>query len=112
MICLQGDDIYISSLAAFFYPLISVTLIHGWLNYEETRELFEGLNALELPQYEASFEAMEAFRPIKPGPFECPEVPFDALSLSFVRTVAAIAIQDGKGVLWGNDVLFPTDYAS
>jgi AraC family transcriptional regulator len=32
MICLQGDDVYISSLAAFFYPLISVPLSHtsGW----------------------------------------------------------------------------------
>jgi hypothetical protein len=26
---LQGDDLYISSLAAFFYPLISVPLSHG-----------------------------------------------------------------------------------
>jgi hypothetical protein len=27
-----------------------------------------------------------------------------ALLLSFVRTVAALAAQDGKGILWGNDL--------
>lgn len=40
MICLQGDDVYISGLAAFFYPLISVPLDYGRrinLSFEEAQ---------------------------------------------------------------------------
>jgi ABC-type phosphate transport system ATPase subunit len=41
MICSQGDDIYISSLAAFFYPLISVPLIYGLLEeFDRTSVIF------------------------------------------------------------------------
>jgi hypothetical protein len=92
------------------YQWVNSDGIHGWLDYGETRELFQCLEVLDLPRYEATFKAMEAFRVVKPGPFDDPEVPFDALSLSFIRTVANIATQSGKGILWGNDVLFPEDY--
>lgn len=87
--------------------------INGWLDPGETRELLESLYKLPLPVYPASFEAMKKFR--TPHPFlyekfgvmryEHPEFPFEVLSLSFIRTVAEIAATEGKGILWGNDVM-------
>jgi hypothetical protein len=79
--------------------------IHGWLWADETSELVRRLSDLDLPRYEPTFAAMEAFRPRKPGPYECPGVSFKALSLSFVRTVAVIAQAERRGVLWGNDLI-------
>jgi hypothetical protein len=87
--------------------------INGWLDFQETYELAELLHNLPLPVYPASFEAMEEF--LKPDPllydkfgvmgYEHPDFSFEALSLSFVRTVAEIAVAEGKGILWGNDVM-------
>lgn len=79
--------------------------IHGWLSADETAELARRLGDLELPRYEPTFTAMEAFRPLKPGPYECPGFSFEALSLSFVRTVAVIAQAGRRAVLWGNDLI-------
>jgi hypothetical protein len=80
--------------------------IHGWLNAEETRALAHYLSTLLLPDYPPAFVAMEAFRPRKPGPYRHPTASFPELSLSFVRTVATIAIQERHGILWGNDLLY------
>ncbi len=79
--------------------------IHGWLSADETSELARRLGDLELPRYEPTFAAMEAFRSRKPGLYERPGVSFKALSLSFVRTVAVIAQAARRGVLWGNDLV-------
>ena len=76
--------------------------IHGWLTSTEANQLSELLSNLPLPEYDVSFDAMERFRPVKPGPFEAPGIPFPQLSLSFVRTVATIASTEGKGVIWLN----------
>jgi hypothetical protein len=89
--------------------------IHGWLDAAETDELAQRVARLELPQYEASFEAMERFRQRHTGPYggssfePPPGYSFPQLSLSFVRTVASIAAQQGRGILWGNDLPGPTD---
>jgi hypothetical protein len=48
-------------------------------------------------------------RPGAEGGYEYPGFSFEALSLSFVRTVAAIAAKEGKGLLWGNGVP-PSEY--
>lgn len=90
--------------------------IHGWLLPDEASELSDRLFALNLPEYERTFAAMERFKSfhnILEGhglglEFYAPtygkqDVPFEQLSLSFVRTVCFIASQEGKGVLWGND---------
>jgi hypothetical protein len=89
--------------------------INGWLNPAETLELAIGLDELPLPRYELSFEAMRSFN--RPNPNEelyekfgltqyiFPGTSFEALSLSFVRTVATIAANENKGVLWGNGVM-------
>jgi hypothetical protein len=92
--------------------------ISGWLEPGETGELADRLGELPLPRYEASFEATERFR--RPEPllydrfgvmsYECPTSSFEALSLSFVRTVAAIAVRENQGILWGNDVLPAKSY--
>ena len=85
--------------------------IQGWLTPSETTELAWHLEHLPLPKYEASFEAMERFYKWQQygsfnlGGYECDGYSFEALSLSFVRTVATMASQKGKGVLWGNDVM-------
>jgi len=79
--------------------------IHGWLSAEETSELVRRLRDLALPCYEPTLAAMEAFRPQKPGPYECAGVTFEALSLSFVRTIASIAEERQQGILWGNDLI-------
>ena len=88
--------------------------INGWLDPRETRELARRLDDLPLPRYETSFEAMKSFR--KPhsnrelyerfgiSGYDCPGYSFDALSLSFVRTVATIAARENQGILWGNNV--------
>ncbi|HEY8459687.1 MAG TPA: hypothetical protein VIM99_04860 [Blastocatellia bacterium] len=86
--------------------------INGWLDFQETYELAELLYNLPLPVYPASFEAMKEF--LKPHPllyekfgfmvYEHPDFSFEALSLSFIRTVAEIAVAEGKGILWGNNV--------
>ena len=93
--------------------------INGWLDPWETSELCGRLSELPLPRYDASFEVMEGFR--RPHPllyekfgivsYEHPSSSFEALSLSFIRTVAAIASCENKGLLWGNDVLPGRAYA-
>jgi hypothetical protein len=91
--------------------------IHGWLNPIETKALAGHLFALDLPDYECSFVAMEGFRTMRNllegyvqdreflGPsYNHPTAPFEELSLSYVRTVCTLAAREDKGVLWGNDV--------
>jgi hypothetical protein len=76
--------------------------IHGWLDPGETHALAEELHALPLPRYPATFEAMDA---VMPEPYQPPAgFQFQHVSLSFVRTVAEIAAQDRRGILWGNDL--------
>ena len=86
--------------------------VNGWLDPSETAELVERLDALPLPRYEVSFAAMERFRRPDMGVYECEGFSFEALSLSFVRTTAAIAAQESHGVLWGNGVMPPDFYLS
>jgi hypothetical protein len=81
--------------------------IHGWLNVRETEELAQRLLSLSLPQYPATFQAMDHemksfLQHSKSGSVD---FPFEALSLSFVRTVAVIAADNKEGILWGNDVI-------
>jgi hypothetical protein len=76
--------------------------IHGWLDPGETRALAEHLHALPLPRYPATLEAMDA---VMPGPHTFPAgFQFKHVSLSFVRTIAEIATQQQRGILWGNDL--------
>ena len=83
--------------------------INGWLDPQETTDLAKRLGKLSLPRYETSFEAMESFRRHESGSYEYLGFSFEALSLSFVRTVAAIAARENKGLLWGNGVM-PSQY--
>lgn len=84
--------------------------INGWLYASETAELATRLDVLQLPRYEPSFEAMEQLRlPGAEGGYEYPGFSFEDLSLSFVRTVAMIAAEEHKGLLWGNNVM-PSGY--
>jgi hypothetical protein len=78
--------------------------INGWLDPPETLELAEKLDPLPLPRYGVSFAAMEQFRIPESGSYKCEGSPFEALSLSFVRTVATIASGEGQGLLWGNGI--------
>ena len=78
--------------------------LHGWLTGEETQELAERLWALPLPAYEPTFEAMEGAHRSFPATAAVRH-DWEALSLSFVRTVATIAAHEGKGALWGDDLL-------
>lgn len=61
-------------------------------------------SGFDLPRYEASFEVMEALYQ------ESLQVPcsfgrsYRDLTLSFLRTVAIVALSRHKGVLWGHDV--------
>lgn len=86
--------------------------INGWLDPSETSELAKRLDVLPLPRYEVSFAAMKQFRTGELGEYECPGFSFEALSLSFVRTTAAIAAREHRGLLWGNDVMPPEFYSS
>ena len=79
--------------------------INGWLQPSETAELAGVLDTLPLPRYEVSFAAMERFRSPDTGRYESPDTSFEALSLSFVRTTATIAAGEGRGLLWGNNVM-------
>jgi hypothetical protein len=84
--------------------------INGWLDPSETAELAEKLDVLPLPRYEESFAAMEQFgMKGTGGGYECPGHSFEVLSLSFVRTTAALAAQQSRGLLWGNG-LMPAEY--
>jgi hypothetical protein len=85
--------------------------INGWLDPSEAAELAKRLDTLPLPRYEVSFAAMQRFRTGEWGEYECPDFSSEALSLSFVRTAAAIAAQEHRGLLWGNDVM-PAEYYS
>lgn len=85
--------------------------INGWLDPSETAELAQRLDTLPLPRYEASFEAMAQFQTGEWGEYERQDFSFEALSLSFVRTTAAIAARERRGLLWGNDVM-PAEYYS
>ena len=82
---------------------------NGWLDPGETADLASKLDSLKLPRYEVSFAAMEQFR--EGYGYKCPGFSFEALSLSFVRTVATIAAAEDRGVLWGNG-LMPAEYYS
>jgi len=93
--------------------------INGWLDPQETLELARRLDELPLPKYEASLDAMKGFKKPYPIPavyerygstvYDHPGVSFEALSLSFVRTMARMAAMKEKGILWGNDVM-PSDF--
>jgi len=83
--------------------------INGWLDPSETEELATRLAALPLPRYEVSFAAMKGFQTAETGHYECHNFSFEALSLSFVRTVAKIAAAESRGVLWGSAVM-PSHY--
>ena len=85
--------------------------INGWLDPIETAELAKRLETLPLPRYETSFAAMQQFRTGEWGEYECPDFSYEALSLSFVRTTAVIAVREHRGLLWGNDVM-PPEYSS
>jgi hypothetical protein len=91
--------------------------IHGWLCPAESQALADHLFAIDLPDYEYSFETMESFKGIRNllegrvsgrefqwPVYNHPNASFEELSLSYVRTVCALAGREGKGVLWGNDV--------
>lgn len=82
---------------------------NGWLDPGETEDLARRLANLKLPSYEVSFAAMEQFR--GPDGYECARFSFEALSLSFVRTVATIAAADGSGVLWSNGLMPAEGYS-
>lgn len=82
--------------------------IYGWLSPIETQQLYEELTKIDLPIFEPSFEAMEEARrefnlqQSKGTRTETARLTFAKLSLSFVRTVAQIACEQGYGILWGN----------
>jgi hypothetical protein len=77
--------------------------IHGWLNSEETCEFLALLHGIDLPKFEPSFQAMEAFS--RKGAYAAPPpYTFEQLSLAFLRTVSGMAAANGRGLLWGNDV--------
>ena len=77
--------------------------IHGWLTSEETSEIFALLHGIDLPRFEPSFEAMQKFA--RNGTYEAPPpYTFEQLSLAFLRTVSGMAMAEGRGLLWGNDV--------
>lgn len=78
--------------------------IHGWLDVEESRALHTLLGNLPLPTMQESFQAMQAMR-MYDG-YMVPEgATWEALSLSFLRATAGIAVKQGRGILWGNDVV-------
>lgn len=78
--------------------------VHGWLTPNETRQAFGQLDALPLPRYEATLAAAhEQWRQFQQSTDQ-PNSAWAALSLSFVRTVAAIAVSQKQGILWGNDL--------
>lgn len=79
--------------------------INGWLDPNETVDLAKRLDVLQLPRYGASLEAMQQFLRAESGTYECPGFSFEALSLSFVRTVSTIAARESRGLLWGNGVM-------
>lgn len=79
--------------------------VNGWLDPSETAELAEKLDALPLPRFENSFAAMQRLQMQSrdfPGP---DDISFAKLSLWFLRTTAAIAAQEKRGLLWGNGVM-------
>lgn len=91
--------------------------INGWLDTAETAELVERLNRMDLPMYEVSFAAMNSFygpdpedppliyERFKIGRYHCPGYTHEELNLSFVRTVATMAVEQKKGILWGVGLL-------
>ncbi|MFI7607227.1 hypothetical protein ACIBTV_19090 [Micromonospora sp. NPDC049366] len=74
--------------------------IHGWLDVPETAELAVRLDRLDLPRCEPTFAAMADHA--RRGGYSPGE--WRELSLSFVRTMATIAADESRAVLWGNDV--------
>jgi hypothetical protein len=82
--------------------------IQGWLTPGESQDLRSRLDALPLPQYEATFPAMAeqlgAEQHRQPALVGNLDLQWEAVSLSFVRTVATIAVGRGQGLLWGNDL--------
>lgn len=84
--------------------------INGWLDPSETAELAKKLDALPLPRFANSFAALERLR-LQSRDFPGPDdISFEKLSLSVVRTMAAIAAQEKRGLLWGNGVMPPEWY--
>jgi hypothetical protein len=77
--------------------------IHGWLMPDETEQLVSLLDPLCLPPVKPTFAAMKRTRRILGG-YRVRGWEFNELSLCFVKIVAAIATNEGKGILWGNDV--------
>ena len=107
--------------------------IHGWLDEHETEAFIQLLTELDLPEYELSLEMLgdinyaNAYRGYLDHP-SCyredffkeapvPEVlrmvqdtPWETLALSFLRTIGTLAMEERKGILWGNDMSFGTKW--
>jgi hypothetical protein len=77
--------------------------IHGWLMAEETERLASLLQLLSLPQVKPTFDGMKEAKRLLGG-YGVKGWEFEELSLAFVKIVAILATQQGKGILWGNDV--------
>lgn len=86
--------------AALGYQFEHTSGIYGWLTVDETADLAARLDRLHLPRYEPTFAAMADWR--RARTFADDE--WEVAGLSFVRTVATIAAEDGRAVLWGGDV--------
>ena len=77
--------------------------IHGWLLADETAALASLLAGVPLPQFKPTFGAMRR----RTGLFYRFLIrgwDFAELGLAFIRTVATIGAQEGRGILWGNDL--------
>jgi hypothetical protein len=86
------------------YGLANSDGVHGWLSLEESLRPAGLLAAVPLPPLEPSFEALRRTRSPGAG-YHIDGWEWEALRLSFVRTVAVIASGRGKGIHWGNDLL-------
>lgn len=79
--------------------------IHGWLMPDETVRLWKALDRFELPCYPASYEEMESILQAARADPNLSREEFRWISLSFVRTVSYLAMENGLGILWGNDLV-------
>ncbi|MDX1995322.1 MAG: hypothetical protein SF029_23260 [bacterium] len=78
--------------------------IQGWLTPAETQAFADDLARLDVMLADATLDEID--RLFKASQNNATNIPFAEISFSRLRATAVVAVQQGLGLLWGNDLLY------
>jgi hypothetical protein len=69
--------------------------VNGWLDADETRALAGAPADLPVPEHEPTFFGVRAL-------YERDDVPYEAKLRAAIKTISALAVREGRGLVWIN----------